>query len=93
MQSFYQETITRLPFDFVRPAAIMPCVMPLAHYMAPKSRRTLQNKDRINVVPVQLTLFVNAYVAFKNAFFYSFLPNGPDNCSEIHALQHLVMEN
>ena len=34
---------------------------------ARKSRRTLQNKVRINVAPVQLTLFVNLFCHSKNA--------------------------
>ena len=37
-----------------------------------KSRRTLQYKDRINVIPVY-TQFVNVFVAFKNELFNSFL--------------------
>ena len=32
---------------------------------ARKSRRSLQNKVRINVVPVQLTRFVNPFLALK----------------------------
>ena len=32
---------------------------------ARKSRRTLQNKVRLKVLPEQLTLFVNTFVAFK----------------------------
>ena len=43
-----------------------------------KSRITLQNKVRIKVVPVQLTLFFNTFVAFKKVhyaivFFYTIL--------------------
>ena len=40
---------------------------------ARKSHRTLQNKVRINVVPVHLTPLVDTFVAFKNALFNSFL--------------------
>ena len=50
------------------------------HYRACKSCRTLQNKVRINVVPVQLTLFVNVFVAFKNAFFNNFLIKRSYDC-------------
>ena len=32
---------------------------------ARKSRTTLQNKDRLKVLPEQLTLFVNTSVTFK----------------------------
>ena len=55
---------------------------------ARKSRTTLQNKVRINVVPVHLTLFVNTFVAFKNILLNNFLLYHPDNYSEIHALSH-----
>ena len=37
-----------------------------------KSCRTLQNKVRINVLPEQLTLFVNVFMAFKNCVVYKF---------------------
>ena len=52
---------------------------------ARKCRRTLQNIVRINVVTVQLTLFVNLFVAFKNVLFNSFLLNRPGNWSETQA--------
>ena len=62
------------------------------HNRVCKSHRTLQNRVRINIVPAQLTLFVNKFVAFKNALFNSFLLYCPDNCSKIHALPHLSNE-
>ena len=42
-------------------------------YRARKSRTTLQNKVRLEVLPEQLTLFVNTSVTLKNASFNSFL--------------------
>ena len=57
-------------------------------YRARKSRRTLQNKVRLKVLPEQLTLFVNTFVAFKNVSFDSFLLYCPDYCSEIHAFSY-----
>ena len=61
-------------------------------YMARKSRRTLQSKVRLKVLPEQLTLFVNTFVAFKNASFNSFLSYRPDYCSEIHAFSYCSNE-
>ena len=57
-----------------------------------QSRRTFQNKVRINVVPVQLTKFISAFVAFKNALFNNFLPYRHLNCSEILAFTHFSYE-
>ena len=59
---------------------------------ARKSRRTLLNKVRLKVLAEQLTLFVNTFVAFKNASFNRFLLNHPDYCSGIHALSYCSNE-
>ena len=37
---------------------------------ARKSRRTLQNKVRLKVLPEQLTLFVDTFVAFKKCIIH-----------------------
>ena len=47
-------------------------------YRARKSRRTLQNKIRLKVLPEQLALYVNTFVAFKKmhhslVFYYTVL--------------------
>ena len=51
---------------------------PPRYNRASKSRRTLQNKVRLKVLPEQLTLFVNTFVAFKKmhhsiVFYYTVL--------------------
>ena len=48
--------------------------------LARQSRTTLQNKVRLKVLPEQLNLFVNTFVAFKNASFNNFLLYHPDYC-------------
>ena len=59
---------------------------------AHKSRRALQNKVRLKVLPEQLNLFVNTFVVFKNELFNSFLLYRPDYCSDIHALSYFSNE-
>ena len=69
-------------------ARLNPVVNEALRHRARKSRRTLQNKVRIRVFPEQLTIFINTFVAFKNALFSSLLLYRPYYCSEIHALSY-----
>ena len=61
-------------------------------YRARKSRRTLKNNVRLKVLPEQLTLFFNTFVAFKKCIILSFLLYRPDYCSEIHAFSYCSNE-
>ena len=76
-----------MPSNILNPYwTLYACIQP--GNRARKSRRTLQNQVRLKVLPEQLTLFVNRFVAFKNVSFDSFLLNRPDYCSEIHAFSY-----
>ena len=43
-----------------------------SRHRARKSHRTLQNKVRLKVLPEQLTLFFNTFVAFKKCIIQKF---------------------
>ena len=62
------------------------------YYRARKSRRSLQNKVRKRVLPEQSTLFINTFVAFKNAIFKSLLLYCSYYCSEIYVLSYFSNE-
>ena len=62
-------------------------------HRARKSRRTLQNKVRIKVLPEQLTGLIITFVVFKNALFNSLLLYLPDYYTAIHALAYFSNKN
>ena len=59
-----------------------------------KSRRSLQNKVRIKVFPVQLTLFVNTFMIFRKMYYSIFFYYTVLIIAQKYTLSHTsVMKN